>query len=83
MTCRRRSPQAVWNAGMASGFFCVARSRHVELGLEAHAHQGVERFVLDLHPLCPPYPLAQRLIRGETFGPMEGFLKAGEHCRHE
>src|SRR5919109_4313989 len=83
MTCWRRSPQAAWNAGMASGFFCVAGARHLELGAEARADDGVERLVLDLHPMGLAHPLPQRLIRGETFGPAEGLLQAGEHSRCE
>ena len=27
--------------------------------------------------------MAQRLIGGEAFGPVDGCLKAGEHCRRE
>jgi hypothetical protein len=36
---------------MASGFICVTRPGCCELGFEAHAHQGVERLVLDFHPV--------------------------------
>jgi hypothetical protein len=36
---------------MASGFFGVTGPAHFELGLEAGAHQRVERVVLDLHQL--------------------------------
>jgi hypothetical protein len=65
---------------MASGFFCVAGAWHLELGAEARTDDGVERLVLDLHPMGLAHPVAQRLIRGETFGPTEGLLQAGEHC---
>jgi hypothetical protein len=64
---------------MASGVFCVAWSGHFELGLEARAHQGVERFVLDLHPVGLAHPRPERFIRGKACGPLEGLLKTGEH----
>jgi hypothetical protein len=72
-----------WKVGMASGFFCVRRPGHFELGLEARAHNGIERLVLDLHAVGPSHPLAQCLIGGEAFGPVEGLLQAGEHCRRK
>jgi hypothetical protein len=66
---------------MAAEFFGVARAGHFELGLEARAHQGVERLVLDLHAVGPPYPLPQRLIRGKALGAVESSLQAREHGR--
>ena len=39
---------------MAAGFFGLTEARHFELGVEARAHQAIERLVLDLHPVCPP-----------------------------
>jgi len=68
---------------MASGFFCVAGAWHLELGAEARTDDGVERLVLDLHPMGPAHPLAQRLIRGEAFGVAQGLLQAGEHLGRE
>jgi hypothetical protein len=51
---------------MASGFFCVAGAWHLELGAEARTDDGVERLVLDLHPMGLAHPVAQRLIRGRA-----------------
>src|ERR671914_1548253 len=54
----RRSRHVAWNSRMAVGFFCVAGARHFKLGPEARAHEGVERLVLDLHPMRLPDPVA-------------------------
>jgi hypothetical protein len=68
---------------MASGFFCVTRPGHFELGLEACAHQRVERCVLDLHAMRPAHLLAQGFIRGKAFWAAEHLLETGEHCGRE
>jgi hypothetical protein len=73
----------LWKAGIGSGFFCVRGPGHFELGLEVGTYQGVERFILDLHPMRLSHPSAQGLVGGETFGPVEALLQAGEHCRRE
>jgi hypothetical protein len=63
---------------MASGVLCVTRSGPVALGLEAYAHQRVERVVLDRHPMRLSHPWPERFIRGKAFGPAEGALQTGE-----
>jgi hypothetical protein len=68
---------------MASGFFCVTGPSHFELGLEAHAHQRVERFVLDLHAMRLAQPLTQVFIGREALGAMERLCKTGEDARCE
>jgi hypothetical protein len=83
MTRCRRSRQVAWNAGIASGFFCVTGARHLKLTPEACAHEAIERRILDRHPVRLPDPLAQRLIRGEAFRATEGLLEAGEHLGRE
>jgi hypothetical protein len=57
----------------------VTRPGHCKLGMKTCAYQGGERVVLDRHPRCLAYPLAEGLIRGEAFGPVQGLLQAGEH----
>jgi hypothetical protein len=64
-------------------FFGVRGPRHLKLGLEARAHHGGERLVLDVHPVRSSDPLAQFRIRGEAFGPVQGLLQAGEHVGGE
>jgi hypothetical protein len=66
--------------GMASGVVCGAGARHFALRLEACPHERVQRCVFDRHAVRPPQPLAQRLLRGETLGTLEGLLQAGEYC---
>lgn len=56
---------------------------HFELGMEARAHQRIERLVLDLHAVRPPHPLAQRLIGGKAFRTVEGVLNIVEDLRGE
>src|SRR5919109_4574251 len=72
ITCWRRSPQAAWNAGIASRFFCVTRPGRFELGFEAGAHQGIERFVFDGDPMRLPHPLAEGLVRSKACWALQG-----------
>lgn len=44
---------------------------------------GVERVVLDLHPIGLAHPLPERFIQGPAFGAVEGLLQAGEHLRRK
>ena len=68
---------------MASGFCCVTGARHLKLRPEARAHEAVERFVLDLHPMRLSDPAAQRLIRREAVRAIEGLLETGQHAGRE
>jgi hypothetical protein len=68
---------------MAAGCFSGRGPRHVKLGLEARAHQGVARLVLDFHPVSAPYPLAQGRIGGDALGLGQGLRQAGEHVGGE
>jgi hypothetical protein len=61
----------------------VTGSSHFKLGLEAHAHQRVERFVLDLHAMRVAQPLTQGFIGREAFGAMEHLFKTSEDVRRE
>jgi len=63
---------------MASGVFCVARARHFERGAEALPHNRIPGFIVDLHAVGPPPPLAPRLIRREALWAAEGLLQTGE-----
>jgi hypothetical protein len=62
---------------MASGFFCVTGSRHLELGLEVGAHNRVERVVVDVQVIGLLDPLPQRVIRGKAAGLPERLLQGG------
>jgi hypothetical protein len=57
MACCRRSRPLAWKVGSASGVFGVAGPGHFALGRETGTHARVERLVLNLHPMRPPYPL--------------------------
>jgi hypothetical protein len=39
---------------------------YLQLGLEAHTHQGVERFVLDLHSVCQLVPMQEQEPRARA-----------------
>ncbi len=56
---------------------------HLKLGLEAHAHQRVERFILNLHAMRLAQPLTQGFIGREAFGAMERVFKTREDVRRE
>jgi hypothetical protein len=68
---------------MAAGWFGVTGPGHVERGLEAQAHQRVERFVWDLHAAGTRHPWPQRLRRGEACRAAARLLAAGAQVRCE
>src|SRR5262245_37818191 len=75
--------QVAWNCAIASGFFCVARPRHLEFGLEPGAHDGVERVILDIEVHRLLDPLSEGLIGGKAFLSPQGRLDRSKHGRRD
>jgi hypothetical protein len=61
----------------------VTGPRPFELGLEAHAHQRVERLVLDRHAMRVAQPLTQACRGRAALGALERLFKTGEDGRCE
>jgi hypothetical protein len=63
---------------MVAGFVGVTEARPFELGVQARARPAVERLVLDLRPVCLPYPLIQGLIGSKSCWTLETLFKTGQ-----
>src|SRR5882724_2692396 len=68
---------------MASGFFCVAGPRYLELGFESGANDRVEGVIGDVQLVALLDPLPHSLVRGEAGELPEGLLKRRQHVWRE